>query len=126
MRKTIALMALLMTGVLQSCGTTYDVVYNQPVSTLSTQINYQYGIYGFGYYDNYGRFYGPNNVYSYGPRVVIIPRRNEKNNNRNTNGSTTSVRSNGRRGSAAVNRQKGPQTGRSSNGVSRTNGKRAQ
>ena len=123
MRKTIAFAVVLMTGVLQSCGTTYDVVYDQPVTTLTTQINYQYGIYGFGYYDNFGRFYGPNNIYSYGPRVVIIPRRNDK---KNTNGSTTSVRSNGRRGSATVNRQKSPKAGRSNNGVSRTNGRRAQ
>ncbi len=62
------------------CSGTYDLVYNQPVERMTTTINYQTGIYGFGYYDAYGRFYGPNyiNYYGprplYGPRIVIKPR----------------------------------------------------
>ena len=75
MRKlTILLGIVLMTGVFQSCGGTYDLVYNQPVERTTVQINYQYGVYGFGYYDTYGRFYGPNNIGYFRPRVVIRTR----------------------------------------------------
>ena len=73
MKKTILLLAAL---VMTSCSGTYDLVYNQPVDTITTTINYQYGIYGFGYYDTFGRFYGPNNILFYAPTISIRPRRN--------------------------------------------------
>ena len=83
MKKTILLLAAL---VMTSCSGTYDLVYNQPVETLSTNIVYRTGIYGFGYYDSFGRFYGPSNILYYGPSFTIVPRRTAvapKNNRRN-------------------------------------------
>ena len=72
MKKLLILFAAVL---MTSCGGTYDLVYNQPVERTKVTINYQYGIYGFGYYDGFGRFYGPNNILYYAPNFTIIPRR---------------------------------------------------
>ena len=64
--KKILLLLLITTT---SCGGALDLVYNQSVDTLTTTINYRYGQFGFGYYDYYGNFYGPNSIYFYGPNT---------------------------------------------------------
>ncbi len=90
---------------LASCGAWESVVYNPTVDTLATQINYKYGIYGWGYYDNFNRFYGPSNlIYGtpnyFGPRIIIR-------NNSNRNNTSTSATP---RGSSTVNNTGGRRT----------------
>ncbi len=76
MKKLLIVLALALT----SCGSLQEIEYNRTVDVSRTTIDYKYGIYGWGYYDNINRFYGPNNYtygtrYFVGPRIIIKPRR---------------------------------------------------
>ena len=72
-------------ALLTSCGGQLDLVYNQPVETLSTNIVYRTGIYGFGYYDSLGRYYGPNNLlYGNLRRPIVVIRSSSVRRNKRT------------------------------------------
>jgi len=77
---TKKLLLLLFLGVATvSCGSTWEVASASYQSGPCTVSQYEYGLYGWGFYDCYGRPVGAGFYSNYyrnvGPRIIIKPRR---------------------------------------------------
>ena len=111
MKKILILLIALTTF---SCDAWTEFLDNYEVRTYTgySNIQYRYGQFGWGAYDNFGRFYPStfNNPYGYqnywgGPRIIIAPQRR--------NNTTTTVRGNrGQRTTTNGNSNTNNNTGR--------------
>ena len=110
MKKILILLAFAVTscGALENYSASVTTGYYSGDSCVRGE--YYNGIYGFGFYDCYGRLiysgaYNPylfNNFYNYGPRIIITPKRRTTVRGNRGGRTSTPKSTGGRRGGGTV------------------------
>ena len=105
MKSLTKILLLTISLSLASCGGTWEVsssVYSGACATAT----YQWGVYGWGFYDCYGQPAGPgwysNYGYNYGPRIIFTKSKSTRTKDR--------VRSSTPRGGVVVSNSNGQET----------------